>query len=88
MADRICVLCNAVVEDEYHFLLIYDDYKLLRHSYVTKHLSPYDDTQNGFQLFIILMKTSDTDAMRDVAWFIYHAMNVRKRLVANLIQLN
>ena len=26
-----------------------------------------------------------TDAMRDVACFIYHAMNVRKRLIANLI---
>ena len=81
MADRICVLCNArncvVVEDEYHFLLICDDYKLLRHRYVTKHLPPYDETQNGFQIFINLMKTSDTDAMRDVACFIYHAMNVR-----------
>ena len=31
------------------------------------------------------MKSSDTDAMRDVACFIYHAMNVRKRLIANLI---
>ena len=49
MADRICVLCNArncvVVENEYHFLLICDDYKLLRHRYVTKHLPPYDETQ-------------------------------------------
>ena len=50
MADRICVLCIArnyvVVEDEYLFLLICDDYKLLRHSYVTKHLPPYNETQN------------------------------------------
>ena len=52
MADRICVLCNArncvVVEDEYHFFLICDDYKLLRHRYVNKHLPPYDETQSGF----------------------------------------
>ena len=52
MAERICVLCNAgncvVVEDEYHFLFICDDYKLLRHIYVTNHLPPYDETQNGF----------------------------------------
>ena len=63
MADRICVFCNArncvVVEDEYHFLLICDDYKLLGHRYVTKQLPPYDETQNGFQIFINLMKTSD-----------------------------
>ena len=89
MTDRIFVLCNArncvVVEDEYHFLLICDDYKLLRHRYVTKHLPPYDETQNGFQIFINLMKTSDKDAMRDVACLNYHAMNVRKRLIANLI---
>ena len=75
----------VVVEDEYHFLFICDDYKLLRHRYVTKHLPPYDETQNGFRIFINLMKTSDTEAMRDVACFIYHAMNVRKRLIANLI---
>ena len=83
MADMIYVLCNArncvVVEDEYHFLIICDDYKLLR------HLPLYDETQNGLQIFINLMKASDTDAMRDVACFIYHAMNVRKRLIANLI---
>ena len=89
MADRICVLCNVrngvVVEDEYHFLLICDDYNLLRHRYVTKHLPPYDETQNRFQIFINLMKTSDIDAMRDVACFIQHAKNVRKRLIANLI---
>ena len=41
--------------------------------------------KNGFQIFINLMKTSDTDVMRDVACFIHHAMNVRKRLIANLI---
>ena len=28
------------------------------------------------------MKTSDTDAMRDVACFIYHAINVRKKQIA------
>ena len=43
-------LCNArncvVVEDEYHFLLICDDYKLLKHRYVTKHFTS-----------IIMMKT-------------------------------
>ena len=64
-------LCNArncvVVEDEHHFILICDDDKLLRHGYVTKHFPPYDETQNGFRIFINLMKTSDTDAMRDVA---------------------
>ena len=86
MADRIiCVLCNArncvVVEDEYHFLLIFDDYKLLKHKYGTKHLPPYDEIQNGFQIFINLMGTIDTDEMRDVACFIYHAMNMRKRLM-------
>ena len=32
-----------------------------------------------------LMKTSDADAMRDVVCFLYHAMNVRKRLIAKLI---
>ena len=51
-------MCNArncvVVEDEYNFLLICDDYKLLRHRYVTKHLPPYDETQNGFKIFINL----------------------------------
>ena len=82
-------VCNArncvVVEDEYHFLLIFDFYKLLRHKYVTKQLPPYDKTQNGFQIFINLMKTIHTDAMRDEACFIYHAMNVRKRLIANSI---
>ena len=87
-ADRICVLCNirncAVVEDEYHFLLICDDSKLLRYRYVTKHLPPHDETQNGFQLFNNLMKISDTDALRDVTCFIYHAMNVGKRQIANL----
>ena len=31
------------------------------------------------------MKTSDTDAMRDVACFIYHAINVGKKQIANLI---
>ena len=35
MSDRICALYNAkncaVIEDENHFLLICDDYKLLRH---------------------------------------------------------
>ena len=40
---------------------------------------------DGFQIFLNLMKTRDTDAMRDVACFIYPAMNVRKRLIANLI---
>ena len=40
---------------------------------------------NGFQIFINLMKTSDTDAMRDVACFIYHAMLVRNKLIANFI---
>ena len=44
------ILCNArncvVVEDEYHFLLICDDYKLLKHRYVTKHFTS-----------IIMMKT-------------------------------
>ena len=45
----------------------------------------YDEIQNGFQIFINLAKTSDTDAMRAVACCIYHAMNVRKRLIANLL---
>ena len=61
---------------------------MLRHRYVTKHLPLYNGTQNGFQTFTNLMKTNDTDAMRDVACFIYHAMNVRKRLIANLIYIN
>ena len=67
------------------FLLICDDYKLVRLRYVTKNLPQYDETQNGFQIFNILMKTSDTDVMRDEACFIYHAMNLRKTLIANLI---
>ena len=92
MADRICVLCNTricvVIGDEYHLLLTCDDYELLRHKYVTEHLHVppyYDETNNGFQIFINLMKTSDTDTMHDVACFIYHALNARKRLISNLI---
>ena len=45
----------------------------------------YDEIQNGFQIFINLTKTSDIEAMRDVARCFYHAMNVRKRLIANLL---
>ena len=40
--------------------------------------STYNETQNRFPIFLNLMKTSDTDAMCDVACFIYHAINVRK----------
>ena len=43
--------------------------------------STYNETQDRFQIFMSLMKTSDTDAMCDVACFIYHALNLRKRLI-------
>ena len=47
MADSICrpnTRSYVVIEDEYHFLLISDDYKLFRQRYVAKQLPPYDET--------------------------------------------
>ena len=63
------------------FLLICDDYNVLTNRYVTEHLPSDDETRNRCQIFINLMKTSDTLAMRDVACLIYHAMNMRKRRI-------
>ena len=51
-ADSICrpnARSYVVIEDEYHFLLISDDYKLFRQRYVTKQSPPYDETHSGFQ---------------------------------------
>ena len=44
----------VVVEDEYHFLLICNDFKLFMHKYVTFHSPPYDVTHSEFQTFINL----------------------------------
>ena len=73
-----------LIPESYSEIINIRKYLIAFSKFVTKHLPPYDETQNGFQLFIHLMKTSDTDEIRDVACFIYHAMNMRKRLIANL----
>ena len=62
MADSICrpnARSYVVIEDEYHFLLISDDYKLFRQRYVAKQLPPYDETHSGLQKCIDLLKTTD-----------------------------
>ena len=71
MTDRICVLLEIVLWLKINIIFskFVTTIKLSRHRYVTKHTPPYAETQNGFQLFINLMKTSDTDEMRDVACF-------------------
>ena len=75
-----------MIEDEYHFRLICNDFKFPRHQYVTNHLPQCDVTHSGFQPFINLMKTTVADVIRDVVCYINHAMiNSRKKLLSQLI---
>ena len=72
---RICKLCCREVESEYHFVLICIMFKDLQHKYmpVDYHISP------SIYKFNRLMSVSGEQTIFNLALYLYHAADRRKR---------
>ena len=78
--ERLCRLCQRInifdVEDECHFLLFCPLYNELRATYIpTVEASP--------ESFILLMSNTEPTIQKNVAHFIYNALQLREKLISN-----
>lgn len=78
--QRFCKLCKNVVETEYHFLLKCPFYSNIRKTYLPKKY--YENAT--FNNCIILMRTKNENLLRDIAMYIYFAMQHRNTLLQAL----
>ena len=65
---RICKICYTDVETEIHFLQSCTIYNPLRLKYLDMHLNPYE-----------LMQCSDMEVVRNLAYFLEKAFQIRER---------
>ncbi len=76
-SDRLCLVCNEEhIEDEYHFVLICKSYQNLRYIYLP-HKFYLKPTVHKFNM---LMSTSNTAIIRQLAVYIFNAMKLRDSL--------
>ena len=75
--QRLCPYCIqnniAVIEDEYHFLLICPLYNHIRLKF-----SKLSAANKNVHMFIHIMKSSDEETIRQTASYIYHSMSVHR----------
>ena len=76
--QRLCKLCKADVEDEYHFLLKCPLLNDLRGTY----LAPKYTTNPNMHKFVLLMTSNQEQVIFNIATYIYMAY-VKQRLILN-----
>ena len=72
--DRKCIVCN-VLEDEFHFVLECNLYKELREQYLKK----YFYYRPSMLKFIELFKSNNAIVNRNLAVYVYKAMELRDK---------
>ena len=75
---RYCIFCDNNLETEYHFLLICQRYRFLTEKYIPKRYF----TIPSIHRFNTLMSTGNADLIRNIARFIYYAMELRNSYIA------
>ena len=80
--NRLCKFCLNLnlrkIEDEYHFLLECQLYEHLR-SYYTL----FNDINVSYFSFLSIMKTKNTEHLRQLGSYVYRAMQVHKEFNAS-----
>ena len=76
-SERICNLCKVSVETEYHFVMVCTAYENLRSKYLP---SKYFVNPN-IHKFNILMSCQAENIIENLAKFVFHAFEERKRLL-------
>jgi len=71
--DRHCVYCETCIEDEYHFLMQCPLYSDLRYKYIDNRFTDIMCTNN----FIRLINCNDETQLKNLAMFIYYALESR-----------
>ena len=67
--ERLCVYCETITEDEYHFLMICPLYAELRNKFISQHF-----TNNAcMNSFYRLMKCENETQIKNLAMFVYYA---------------
>jgi hypothetical protein len=74
---RFCLHCKNIVENEYHFLLICPLYVELRRDFLPEKFCTLP-TMNKFN---VLMSSKNETVVRNLAMYIYHALNKRRTIV-------
>ena len=78
LMERKCRICN-ILEDEFHFLFVCPLYADLRKQYLKKY---FYCRPNMFKL-VLLLNTTSTKVMRDLATFVHKAFNIRNSFIFN-----
>ena len=77
-ALRLCTLCNGShIEDEYHFVAICPAYNRLREKYIR----PYYYKRPSVHKFTLLMRSTNTTIVKNLAKFVSEAFSFRNTLV-------
>ena len=77
-ALRLCTLCNGShIEDEYHFVAICPAYNQLREKYIR----PYYYKRPSVYKFTLLMRSTNTTIVKNLAKFVSEAFSFRNTLV-------
>ena len=77
-ALRLCTLCNGShIEDEYHFVAICPAYNQLREKYIR----PYYYKRPSVYKFTLMMRSTNTTIVKNLAKFVSEAFSFRNTLV-------
>ena len=71
--ERICIICSKL-EDEYHFLLECPAYNTLRSQYIKQYYYKHPNMVK----FIELLKSENSNEIKNLASYIYKAFELRK----------
>ena len=79
--ERLCVYCETLTEDEYHFLMRCPLYAELRNKFIDQHFTnnPCMDS------FYRLMKCKNEIQIKNLAMFVYYAFVTRDEFLCSRI---
>lgn len=75
--DRVCIYCETVIEDEYHFMIICPLYSNLRSMYLPVYYFQYPSVEK----FYDLMSTENVSLLRNLSMYIYNSFKEREQLM-------
>ena len=82
--ERYCILClnigEALVEDEYHFVMKCIKLEELRSLYIPKYYTQYPTAES----FVSLYQSENKNVIVNLAKFIYHGLQYRRKLLSNM----